>query len=105
MQGYEVYETNIEYNLRFMVDTGLVGCQWVEIPPTTYRIREAAACTSHCQLEIDVGFDSFIAHPPEGEWAKVCKESSFPRLIFLRLFFLILLFWRLSGCPFSHLEF
>ena len=70
-QAYEVFESNIEYNLRFMVDTGLVGFQWVELPAASYRVRDAAAHTSHCQLEVDVGFDAFIAHPPEGEWAKV----------------------------------
>jgi DNA polymerase delta subunit 1 len=60
-----------------MVDTGLVGCQWVELPAASYRVRDAAAHTSLCQLEVDVGFDAFIAHPPEGEWAKVLGFSIF----------------------------
>ncbi len=68
---YEVYESNIEYNLRFMVEKGVVGCQWIEIPAGHYRVRPAASKTSLCQLELDVAHDAFIAHPPEGEWAKL----------------------------------
>ena len=73
--SYEVYETNIEYNLRFMVDTGVVGCQWIEVPAGTYRVRDAAHKRALCQLEIDVGYESFIAHAPEGEWGKVGRDA------------------------------
>lgn len=27
--------------------------------------------TSRCQLEVDVAWNEFISHPPEGEWSKV----------------------------------
>ena len=27
------YESNIEYEIRFMVDSGVVGCNWIDCPP------------------------------------------------------------------------
>ena len=29
---FECYETNVEFNLRFMVDTSVIGCNWIELP-------------------------------------------------------------------------
>lgn len=31
------YESNVLYALRFMVDTGMGGGQWVELPPGAYE--------------------------------------------------------------------
>lgn len=52
-----------------MVDTGVVGCSWIELPPKKWHIR--STLTSRCQIEVDVAWNNFIAHPPEGEWSKV----------------------------------
>lgn len=59
-----------------MVDTDVVGCSWIELPPGTWKIRMKDSnhdypITSRCQLEVDVGWNQFIAHAPEGEWSKV----------------------------------
>ncbi len=29
----QTYESNIEYKIRFMVDSGVVGCNWIDCPP------------------------------------------------------------------------
>ena len=50
----QTYESNIEYVLRFMVDTKLAGAGWVELPPGAYTVRPPDQCTSHCQIEVDV---------------------------------------------------
>lgn len=73
-QDCRCFESNIDFDIRFMVDTKLVGCSWVEIPIGTWRKREKGrepAPESRCQLELDVAYDKFIAHEPEGEWSKV----------------------------------
>ena len=38
-QAYECYETNLEYNIRFMADTNVVGCNWIELPAGSYQLR------------------------------------------------------------------
>ena len=30
---HQLYESNIEYEIRYMVDTGVVGCNWIDCPP------------------------------------------------------------------------
>lgn len=46
------YESNIAYTLRFMVDTKVVGMNWVEIPGGTYDMLEGSQRKSLCQIEI-----------------------------------------------------
>ncbi|XP_013786917.1 DNA polymerase delta catalytic subunit [Limulus polyphemus] len=73
-RAYQPYESNIDFEIRFMVDTGIVGCSWIELPPKKYQVRSkdnAPSPISRCQIEVDVAWDSFISYPPEGEWAKV----------------------------------
>lgn len=73
-QDCRSYESNIDFDIRFMVDTGVVGCSWIELPAGRYRQRTrlgTPTIESRCQIEVDVAFDAFIAHEPEGEWAKV----------------------------------
>lgn len=66
------YESNIPYALRYMIDSGIVGGCWVELPASTYTlVSTESARTSHCQIEAHVGFDSVIAHAPEGEWSEL----------------------------------
>lgn len=58
-----------------MVDTSVVGCSWIELSPRSWKLRgqygHMLELTTRCQLEIDVAWDAFIAHAPEGEWSKV----------------------------------
>lgn len=73
-QDSRAYESNIDFDIRFMVDTHVVGCSWIELPANTYKMRSRfsmLAIESRCQIEVDIAFDKFIAHEPEGEWAKV----------------------------------
>lgn len=73
-QDCRCFESNIDFDVRFMVETKVVGCNWIELPPNTYRIRSKTtepAPESRCQLEVDIAYDKFISHEPEGDWAKV----------------------------------
>lgn len=49
VQVFELYESNIEYNLRFMIDTDVVGCNWIELPAKKYRVRDSKRAKSLCQ--------------------------------------------------------
>ena len=49
-----MYETNVEYNLRFMMDNNVVGCNWIELPAGKYTIRKPEDMQSTCQVEVDI---------------------------------------------------
>jgi len=52
-----------------MVDTDTVGCNWIELPAGAYKIRDyttSPSKVSRCQLEVDIAYDKFISHKPEG---------------------------------------
>lgn len=78
---YMCFETNIPYELRFMIDAEIVGGNWLELPAGTYKFRHAAGeegyqkgdltRQSSCQVELDVVYDSIISHAPDGEWQRI----------------------------------
>ncbi|XP_072033784.1 DNA polymerase delta catalytic subunit-like [Amphiura filiformis] len=74
-QGFQSYESNIDFEIRFMVDTDVVGCNWIELPAGKYQLRKlsggANAPTSLCQIELDIAWDAFISHSTEGKWEKM----------------------------------
>ena len=78
-----------------MVDTGVVGCSWIELPVGKYSfwdqiqtgggtgINPQSGFTviggggasesrlrplTRCQIEVDVSYEEFVSHPPDGEW-------------------------------------
>jgi DNA polymerase delta subunit 1 len=58
----------------FMVDTDVVGCSWIELPAGTYSVRERGKepkTVSRCQIEVDVSWTKFVAHPAEGDWSDI----------------------------------
>lgn len=65
------YESNIDFEIRFMVDLNVNGCCWIELPAKNFTIRNQKDKTSRCQLEIDIHFKDFISHPPEGDWSDI----------------------------------
>ena len=46
------FESNIVYTLRFMIDTKVVGMNWIEVPAGNYTLVHAKR--SKCQVEISV---------------------------------------------------
>ncbi|KAI9758631.1 MAG: DNA-directed DNA polymerase delta [Chaenotheca gracillima] len=62
---------SIQYVLRFMVDTKISGMSWVEVPTSKYRLLPSHSRQSHCQIEASADFEDLIAHPSDGEWAKM----------------------------------
>ena len=39
MQGYSTYESNIDFEIRFMADLNITGCNWIEIPAGMYKCK------------------------------------------------------------------
>ncbi|KAF9245286.1 DNA polymerase family B-domain-containing protein [Melanogaster broomeanus] len=70
-QPYPTYESNIVYILRFMIDTQVVGMNWIEIPAGKYKLVSAEARRSTCQIELNTRWNAFISHSPEGDWQKI----------------------------------
>ncbi|AWP18748.1 DNA polymerase [Scophthalmus maximus] len=81
IQSYQSYEANIDFEIRFMVDSDVVGCCWIELPKGKFRVREEKSMMhtdsvypgkeSLCQYEVDVGWTDFISHPAEGDWQRI----------------------------------
>ncbi|KAG2053704.1 hypothetical protein BDR06DRAFT_952548 [Suillus hirtellus] len=69
-QPCSTFESNIAYTLRFMIDTKVVGMNWIEIPAGQYKLVSEKDKKSTCQIELKVRWDAFISHPPEGNWQK-----------------------------------
>ena len=81
-RAFQVYESNIEYEIRLMVDVDVIGCNWIECPAGKYILRKPwyqgieqvkpGACQSkpHVQIELDISWEDFISHPAEGDWQK-----------------------------------
>ncbi|KIM44857.1 hypothetical protein M413DRAFT_442827 [Hebeloma cylindrosporum] len=65
------FESNIVFTLRFMIDTKVVGMNWIEVPAGKYKIVPPRSKRSTCQLEINVRYVAFISHAPEGSWSKI----------------------------------
>lgn len=65
------YESNILFPLRFMVDTKIVGCSWVRLPPGKYVFTNEKHRRSLCQIEVDIRYSDIENLGYENEWAKV----------------------------------
>nr|BAO20831.1 DNA polymerase delta catalytic subunit [Baculentulus morikawai] len=77
--NYKPFEANIDFEIRFMVDLEIVGCNWIQLPPGKWYKRNSDVTksdlklspVSRCQLEVDVSYGHVISHAPEGEWSKI----------------------------------
>ncbi|XP_078587905.1 DNA polymerase delta catalytic subunit-like [Branchiostoma floridae x Branchiostoma japonicum] len=69
LHGYQSFESNVDFEIRFMVDTGVIGCNWIELPVGKYRLKDQLK--SLAQIEVDVSWEEFVSHPAEGEWLKI----------------------------------
>lgn len=62
---------NIQYVLRFMIDTDIKGMSWVSVDSSKYHMIPHRDRHSHCQIEAHCHYRDIIAHPVDGEWAKI----------------------------------
>ncbi|BEI82815.1 hypothetical protein CcaverHIS002_0306830 [Cutaneotrichosporon cavernicola] len=65
------YESNIAFTLRFMVDSHIVGMNWIEAPAGTYDLLSGSEKRSNCQIELSLHYKDLVSHTPEGEWLPI----------------------------------
>ena len=67
----QTYESNVPFVLRFMIDKGIQGADWVELPAGTYSLRDPSKQVSRCTFEADIFFDRIETHECKGFWSQI----------------------------------
>ena len=62
---------SIQYVLRFMIDTHIAGMSWVSVTSGKFNMIPVRDRQSHCQIEAYCHYRDIIAHPIDGDWAKM----------------------------------
>ncbi|KAL2630232.1 hypothetical protein R1flu_014918 [Riccia fluitans] len=65
------YESNVLFALRFMIDCGIVGGNWIELPARKWHDRMDMRRLSYCQIEVDTLYSNLISHPAVGRYSKM----------------------------------
>lgn len=65
----QIFESKIDFVIRFMVDLDIVGCNWIELPAGKHF--ESNRDLTHCQIERTIDYRDVISHQPDGYWSKV----------------------------------
>uniref|UniRef100_A0A915DAH8 DNA polymerase n=1 Tax=Ditylenchus dipsaci TaxID=166011 RepID=A0A915DAH8_9BILA len=66
------FESNLDFEVRFMADYDIVGCGWVELPAEKYDHVSPSKKQSLCQLETDsLIFDLVVHSPNTSEWSGI----------------------------------
>ncbi len=79
-KAFLTYESHVVFALRFMIDTSIVGGNWVELPAGRFCLVPDAdpQRLTHCQLEAHVHYSSLVSHEPEGAHppcARACPHA------------------------------
>jgi len=56
------FESNIVFVLRFMIDTKVVGMNWIEVPAGKYKVTSRDKKRSLCQLEITFRYVTLLGY-------------------------------------------
>ena len=69
----QTYESNVPFVLRFLVDNGITGSDWIELPRNKYSLRRIGdnRITSRCTLEVDIFYNELIAHPCAAKYSSI----------------------------------
>jgi len=57
---FAAFECNVPFVLRYMIDRGITGACWLNLPKDTFVIRKSLQRKTHCQVEVDVFFDDVV---------------------------------------------
>ena len=64
------YESSLPFPLRFMIDVGLSGGSWLEMPEGSFTVKSDPHTT--CQIELEVhDWRTLACHAPEGSWQRL----------------------------------
>eukprot|EP00164_Ancoracysta_twista_P015282 GFYU01025191.1.p1 GENE.GFYU01025191.1~~GFYU01025191.1.p1 ORF type:complete len:977 (-),score=241.08 GFYU01025191.1:11-2566(-) len=72
----EMYESNVELDLRFLTDTDLSGGSWLRLKAGKYHVMTGhATCVSTCRIEASMAwqdwFEAVTVMPMDHAWSKV----------------------------------
>jgi DNA polymerase delta subunit 1 len=67
---FDVFESSVDFVLRFMIDTKMMGCSWIEVPAGSYTVVSNALSPSYAQIVAEAHWQSVVCHPPSGEWLR-----------------------------------
>eukprot|EP00761_Pharyngomonas_kirbyi_P003062 gb/GECH01003066.1/.p1 GENE.gb/GECH01003066.1/~~gb/GECH01003066.1/.p1 ORF type:complete len:1039 (+),score=172.93 gb/GECH01003066.1/:1-3117(+) len=65
------YESDVLFVLRCMIDSSLVGCQWVEAPAGAYSLRSDDEQQTTAQIEFDIAYDQLCPQPTTGQGSTI----------------------------------
>nr|CAD2199671.1 unnamed protein product [Meloidogyne enterolobii] len=71
-ESCHAFESNLDYEVCFMADLGIVGCGWIECPSGKYDIVPENKQTTCSQFELMISVDFLLAHDASShEWSGV----------------------------------
>uniref|UniRef100_A0A915LIW1 DNA polymerase delta catalytic subunit n=1 Tax=Meloidogyne javanica TaxID=6303 RepID=A0A915LIW1_MELJA len=71
-ESCHAFESNLDYEVCFMADLGIVGCGWIECPSGKYDIVPENKQTTCSQFEVKISVDFLLAHDASShEWSGV----------------------------------
>jgi DNA polymerase delta subunit 1 len=83
-RSFVCFEASMPFVLRYMIDTGIQGCNWCEAPKGAYALRPALPSNAagaapvasphrptSAQIELDIVYDQLASHPPDGVWQRL----------------------------------
>eukprot|EP00668_Euglena_longa_P046604 GGOE01062289.1.p1 GENE.GGOE01062289.1~~GGOE01062289.1.p1 ORF type:complete len:1052 (-),score=382.44 GGOE01062289.1:13-3135(-) len=68
---FSTFESNVPFELRYMIDNNYSGAPWVRIPAGRYLPVKHSSARSLCQIEVDVSYDAIVPLKAEGEYMKI----------------------------------
>ncbi|KAI9142436.1 hypothetical protein BKA69DRAFT_1124108 [Paraphysoderma sedebokerense] len=68
----QVYEANIDFELRFMVDLDLAGCYWVTLPASKYAVVKSD--TTLCDVTVKIAYTEIISHKSTDGWGEIPRN-------------------------------
>ena len=71
-RSFLTFESNVLYTLRFMIDRGIVGGNWLELPAGKYS-HQTGGGVSLCQYNLALNYADLVSYPCEGPHQDVAK--------------------------------
>jgi DNA polymerase delta subunit 1 len=70
--GLSTYESNIVFILRFMIDMGIGGASWIQLPASKYRLVSLADRKTSATIEARILYSDLVVYPVDDEaWSKI----------------------------------
>jgi DNA polymerase delta subunit 1 len=67
-----IFEANMAFALRFMIDKGIVGMGWIHIPAGCFKLLDLNQSRSMCQVAISLNHQDIKAHGADDpQWSEI----------------------------------